>query len=137
MQHWPDMGYVHRQEILHSLKMFLRICFAVQLRGGSRAAATAKMERFMIIVNGFQPLAIITKRSISDVATALDPPLQLPSKVTRQDHCRKFLSLDDLVIEPYVNILNFLKLFYHLKFTHITNLVYLICQKTTEVNTTF
>ena len=33
------------------------------------------MERFVIIVNGFQPLAIITKRSILDVAAVLDPPL--------------------------------------------------------------
>ena len=33
------------------------------------------MERFVIIVNGFQPLTIITKRSILDVAAALDPPL--------------------------------------------------------------
>ena len=32
-------------------------------RGGSRAAATSKMEYFVIIVNGFQPLNIITKRS--------------------------------------------------------------------------
>ena len=44
-------------------------------RGGSRAAATSKMERFVIIVNGFQPLTIITKRSILDVAAALDLPL--------------------------------------------------------------
>ena len=44
-------------------------------RGGSRAAATSKMERFVIIVNGFQPLTIITKRSILDTAEALDPPL--------------------------------------------------------------
>ena len=29
-------------------------------RGGSRAAATSKMERLVIIVNGFQPLTIIT-----------------------------------------------------------------------------
>ena len=29
----------------------------------------------MIIVNGFQPLTIITKRSILDVAAALDPTL--------------------------------------------------------------
>ena len=43
--------------------------------GGSRAAATSKMERFMIIVNGLQLLTIITKRSILDLATALDPPL--------------------------------------------------------------
>ena len=33
------------------------------------------MERFVIIVNGFQPLTIITKDSILDVAAALDPPL--------------------------------------------------------------
>ena len=44
-------------------------------RGGSRAAATSKMERFVIIVNGFQPLTIITKRFILHVAAVLDPPL--------------------------------------------------------------
>ena len=44
-------------------------------RGGSRAAATSKMERFVIIVNGWKPLTIIAKRSILDVAAALDPPL--------------------------------------------------------------
>ena len=44
-------------------------------RSGYRAAATSKMERFVIIVNGFQPLTIITKRSILDVAAALDPLL--------------------------------------------------------------
>ena len=49
----------------------------VVFRRGSRAAATSKMERFVIKVNGFQPLTIITKRSILDVAAALDPPLVL------------------------------------------------------------
>ena len=44
-------------------------------RGRSRTAAISKMEHFVIIVNGFQPLAIITKRSILDVAAVLDPPL--------------------------------------------------------------
>ena len=44
-------------------------------RGGPNAAATSKMEHFVIIVNGFQPLTIITKRSILDVAAALDLPL--------------------------------------------------------------
>ena len=44
-------------------------------RGGSRAAATSEMEHFVIIVNGFQPLTIVTKHSILDVAAALDPPL--------------------------------------------------------------
>ena len=33
------------------------------------------MERFVIIVNGWKPLTIITKRSILGVAAALDPPL--------------------------------------------------------------
>ena len=37
-------------------------------RGGSRAAATPKMECFVIIVNDL-------KHSILDVAAALDPPL--------------------------------------------------------------
>ena len=44
-------------------------------RGGSRTAATSKMEHFVIIVNGWKPLTVITKSSIWDVATVLDPPL--------------------------------------------------------------
>ena len=34
-----------------------------------------KMELFMIIVNAFQPLTVITKSSTLDVASVLDPPL--------------------------------------------------------------
>ena len=41
----------------------------VRDRGGSRTAATFKMEHFVIIVNGW-------KRSILDVAAVLDPPLR-------------------------------------------------------------
>ena len=44
-------------------------------RGGSRTAATCKMELFLIIVNDFQPLTIITKSLILNVAAVLDPPL--------------------------------------------------------------
>ena len=44
-------------------------------RGGYRAPATSKMERFVIIVYAWKPLTIITKRSILNVAAALDPPL--------------------------------------------------------------
>ena len=51
--------------------------FLENIRGRSRAAATSKMERFVIIVNGFQPLTIITKCSIQNVAAALDPPLNM------------------------------------------------------------
>ena len=36
----------------------------LKFRGGSRTATTSKMEHFVIIVNGFQSLTIITKRSI-------------------------------------------------------------------------
>ena len=43
--------------------------------GGSRAAATTKTECFVIIVKSLNPLNIITKHSILDVAAALDPPL--------------------------------------------------------------
>ena len=43
--------------------------------GGSRTAAASKMERFVIIVNGWKPLTIITKRSILDVAAVLDAAL--------------------------------------------------------------
>ena len=44
-------------------------------KSGSRTAATSKMEFFVIIVNDYQPLTIITKCSILDVAAFLDPPL--------------------------------------------------------------
>ena len=49
-------------------------------RGGSRTATTSKMERFVITVNGWKPLTIITKRSILDVAAFLDPPLNIAVK---------------------------------------------------------
>ena len=56
-----------------TFKYNLRSCRLT--RGGSRTAATSKMERFVIIVNGLKPLTVITKRSILDVAAVLDPPL--------------------------------------------------------------
>ena len=52
-------------------------------RGGSRAAATSKMECFVIIVNGLKPLTIITKYSSLDIAAALDP-LLVESSISRQ-----------------------------------------------------
>ena len=44
-------------------------------RDGSGTTATSKMELFVIIDNGFQPLTIIKKNSILDVAVVVDPPL--------------------------------------------------------------
>ena len=52
------------------------------IRGGSRTAATSKIELFVIIVNGFQPLTIITKCSILDVVSVLDPPLVIEYVIT-------------------------------------------------------
>ena len=49
--------------------------FCNQSRGGYRTAAASKMERFVIIVNGWKPLTVIIERSILDVAAVLDPPL--------------------------------------------------------------
>ena len=43
--------------------------------GAYRTAATSKVELFVIILNGWKPLAIITKSSTLDVAAVLDPPL--------------------------------------------------------------
>ena len=50
-------------------------------RGGSKTAATFKMGHFVIIVNGWKPLTIITKSSILDVAAVLDPPLRTQRRV--------------------------------------------------------
>ena len=57
----------------HKFDWHIQPCHLI--RDGSRAAATSKMECFVIIVNGWKPLTIITKHSILDVAAALDPLL--------------------------------------------------------------
>ena len=63
------------------------------MRGGSKDVATSKVERFVIIVNGFQPLTIISKRSILNVGAVLDLPLvDLVGVVTR----RMFLDVNVL-----------------------------------------
>ena len=67
----------------------------IDIKSGSRTAATSKMERFVAIVNGFQPLTIITKRSILDVAAVLDPPLDItetPDMQQQSDDVMKFNS---------------------------------------------
>ena len=55
------------------------LCYKV--RGGSRTAASSKIERSVIIVNGWKPLTFITKRSILDVAAVLAPPLKVQVKI--------------------------------------------------------
>ena len=75
---WPDQPFITSTN--ESEKGTKRIKELVTTaRVGSRAAATSKMECF-VIVNGFQSLTIITKRSILNVAAVLDPPLNSYSK---------------------------------------------------------
>ena len=56
-------------------KQFIIIIIVSITGGGSRNAGTSKMEHFVMIVNGWKALAIITKSSILDVAAVLDPSL--------------------------------------------------------------
>ena len=49
---------------------------SMECKGGRRTAAISKIELFVIIVDGFQPLTIITKCSILEIAAVLDPPLE-------------------------------------------------------------
>ena len=65
----------HSENCFQDSHLILKSPYLHSVSGGSRVAATSKMGRFVIIVNGLQPLTLITKRSILDVAAALDPPL--------------------------------------------------------------
>ena len=58
---------------IETVKSYGNVSYAI--RGGSRTAVTSKMERFVMIVNGWKPLTILTKRSILNLAAVLDPPL--------------------------------------------------------------
>ena len=64
------MKYYHHYLICQHSFTFSLIC-----RSGCRTIATSRMEHFVIIVNGWKPLTIITISSILDVAAVLDPPL--------------------------------------------------------------
>ena len=61
-------------------------------RGGSRTAATSKMECLVIIVNGWKPLTIITKHFILDVAAVLDPSLGLQTAQQMKFSINDFLT---------------------------------------------
>ena len=63
-----------------------------EVRGGSRTAATSKMKHFVIMVNGWKTLTIITKRSILDAAAVLDPPVEV--FYLRQNHYTNLRNLN-------------------------------------------
>ena len=62
----------------------------LDIRGRSTTAATSKMEHFVIIVNGWKLLTIITQSSILDVAVALEPPLIISTNLLFQLTIRNF-----------------------------------------------
>ena len=68
------------------------------------------MELFVIIIDGFQPLTIITKCSILDVAAVLDPPLQSIEK----NFLMNPLNVDNAMIRDSLT-LNVEKLYIKLK----------------------
>ena len=103
------MGHIKKPFLLKSFNEIMTIVLIKKIstdiivsRGGSRAPATSKMEHFVIIVYGWKPLTIITKRSILDVAAALDLPLVLQkgsalTKITRKS-CKIILFTLELKI---------------------------------------
>ena len=117
-------------------------------RGGSRAAATSRMERFVIIVNGWKLLTIITKRSILGVAAALNSQLiwaitwvsltncsnpyawngetlLLRAKINLKQYCYMHLSrIDPLSI---FGLYLFLQLFFHLAHVNWINYIIYYC----------
>ena len=62
-------------------------------RGGSRTAATSKMELFVIVVNGLQLLTVITKYSISDVVCS-SPRSAFGSSILN-------ISMFEMIVEVY------------------------------------
>ena len=91
---------------------YLFLCFIAFLslavfRGGSRTAATSKVELFVITVNGWKPLTINTKGSTFDVAAVLDPPLVFGFRSLANGNCLfRFESLssvgyNSLLHEPF------------------------------------
>ena len=79
------------------------------IRGRFRTAATSKMELFLIIVNGFQPLTIITKCSILHVAGVLDLLLTLSTSFITF-HLNFFQAIVHLLDLPLtiVNLIHFI-----------------------------
>ena len=74
----PFMPPLRMKKCCTNLLWYRNWCFLAQCskdfkRSGSSAAAISKIEHFVIIINGWKLLTIITKCSILDAAVALDP----------------------------------------------------------------
>ena len=84
-QHWHRIIII--MVIVIFTSSFLHLCYSfVHVSwGGSRTAATFKVELFVIIVNRWKPLTIITKSSTLDVAAVLDPHAAVVFEILSHD----------------------------------------------------
>ena len=77
------------------------------IRGGSRTAATSKVEFFVIIVNGCKLSTIITKSSILDAAAVPDPHLFILLKFfveTALSAVLIYVSMKNMKKEQYMSL---------------------------------
>ena len=65
--YWHKTKKLNCQKSIHNFFVTGDSATPGSTRSESRTAETSKMEYFVIIVNGLQPLTIITKRTILDV----------------------------------------------------------------------
>ena len=77
---------------------------SIAVRGGFRIAAASRMEHFVIIVNGLQPLTIITKRFILNVAAVLDPPLAADYILKNVSEFVEPLNITDIQIPRHIHV---------------------------------
>ena len=81
-------------DVVKPLQKFTNV-ISNDIRGESRTAATSRNKHFVIVVNDWKPLTIITKRSILDVAVVLDPPLDI--------YCKRIKNQPDKLLEKINN----------------------------------
>ena len=96
-------GSLHKRILFHQKKDFnYFIILSTNIRGRSRAAVTSKMECFVLIVNSFQPLTIITKLYILDVAAALDPPLNIQVRLMLHKFRKIQYQVNDALLDSQI-----------------------------------
>ena len=93
--------------------------------GGSRTAATSKMERFVIMVNNWKPLTIITKCFILDVTAVLDPLLSFT--ISKLSYCPLIWMFYSRFVEYRINRIHerILQLIYPDNYIYLSNYILL------------
>ena len=92
----------HALDVLSKLEQkptHVRDDYNGDFRGGYRTAAKSKVELFVIIVNSWKPLTIITKSSTLDVAAVLDPAL-MRRAATKNFNFRRCCAIKEGMLKP-------------------------------------